>query len=749
MIRFLATFAIAGLLLACGRPGLAADVTLTPPSTIQAWRPAEFQVAGVPTVANPFDPDQIRVDAVIVSPSGRSLKVPAFWTEDYRYNLIAGEEHAEALGTQGWRLRFTPEEVGPHRLSLHLAVGSDTARPVVQSAFSVAAASPSPSPTGWVRIAPDQRSLQLSDGRPLRLIGENVCWPVRQGTSDYEVWFDAMRASGQNFARLWMCPWWAALEQTPGTLNRYNLDAAARMDRIFALARERGIFLLLAIDFHGMFQMNNPNWGGGGNIWPRNPYHRDHGGPCVHPNEFFTNAEAKKIYQKRLRYLIARYGAENHLVAWQFFNEIDNVYGPGLLQAADVADWHGEMGRWLKQHDPFGHLVTTSLTGGSDRPEIWTLPEMDFAVYHSYGDTAPGRFLAAMARSQMERYRKPFLVGEFGAEVFSWSRASDAHMRGFRQALWSTALSGSVGTMTSWWWEDIHTDNLYPLYSTFTRIMREAGWHEGDWRPARLSPEWTPPPTEVGEKSAKQDIYSGRVFLRVEPWFSDVKPVALTGQLAAERAAESLSGYIGPANATYARRSIVLDGWWAGDARLFFRVTRALGNVEPVVRIDGKDVWRQALPAPEGESERPRRLESDFQVMIPEGRHRVELANEHAVWLYLDSLRVQGLRPSEFAGGWRFHPESIALRKGDTAVLYVVSPHVVFPAGAQRYRPPLQRGERVTVHDWTDGHYRVDWYAPETGSLVQSVSVRAAGNALEVVLPDFEEDLVAVIRPRP
>jgi hypothetical protein len=749
MFRYLPLRLIAGLLLTGVKATLAANVTLSAPTSLQTWQRIEFQISGLPSVANPFDPDLIRVDATVLSPSGRSLRVPAFWTEDYRYDLIAGEEHPKSLGTQGWRLRLTAEEIGVHQIVLTVALGNGDAREVAQTSFTVTAASASSSPRGWVRVSPDQRSLQLSDGRPLRLIGENVCWPVRQGTYDYEVWFDAMKATGQNFARLWMCPWWAALEQTPGTLNRYNLDAAARMDRIFELARERGIFLLLAIDFHGMFQMNNPNWGGGGNIWPRNPYHRDHGGPCVHPNDFFTSAEARKIYQKRLRYLIARYGAENHLVAWQFFNEIDNVYGPGRLQAADVADWHGAMGRWLKQHDPFGHLVTTSLTGGSDRPEIWTLPEMDFTVYHSYGDTAPGRFLADMARSQMERYRKPFLVGEFGAEVFSWSRASDAHMRGFRQALWATALSGSMGTMTSWWWEDIHTDNLYPLYSTFTHLMQRAGWHEGAWQPARLSPAWTPPPTEVGEKAAKQDIYSGRVFLRVEPWFSSVKPVALTGQLAAERAAESLSGYIGPANAEYARRSIVLDGWWAGDARLFFRAGRALGDVEPVVRVDGKEVWRQALKAPDGERDRPRKLDTELQVMIPEGRHRVELANEHAEWLYLDSLRVQGLRPSEFAGGWKFQTESIALRQRDSAILYAVSPHIVFPAGAQRYRPPVQRGERVTLHEWTDGHYNIEWYSPETGTLLQTSSVRAEASRLDLILPDFEEDLVALIRPQP
>jgi len=59
------------------------------------------------------------------------------------------------------------------------------------------------------------------------------------------------------------------------------------------------------------------------------------------------------------------------------FNEIDNVFNTNL-NGDDVVVWHREMGQWLHAHDPYGHLVTTSLTGGSERPEIWSLPEMDF-----------------------------------------------------------------------------------------------------------------------------------------------------------------------------------------------------------------------------------------------------------------------------------------------------------------------------------------------------------------------------------
>ena len=72
-------------------------------------------------------------------------------------------------------------------------------------------------------------------------------------------------------------------------------------------------------------------------------------------------ATARALYQKRLRYLIGRYGYSPHLLAWEFFNEIDNVFGP--LNGDDVVAWHRQMGQWLHAHDPYGHLVTTSLTG--------------------------------------------------------------------------------------------------------------------------------------------------------------------------------------------------------------------------------------------------------------------------------------------------------------------------------------------------------------------------------------------------
>jgi hypothetical protein len=735
------------LLLALAAAGAVAAVRITLPDEARLWTPAEFRLEGAPTAANNFDPDQIRLDAVITAPSGRTLNVPAFWTQDHTSQLVLGEEQVATVGDPGWRLRYTPTETGRHRLTLHVTLGGKPATEIARSEFDAAPAAAGTRP-GWVGLAPDRRYLQTSDGRPLRLVGENVCWPIRRGTFDYVAWFDELQRSGQNFARLWMCPWSLALEQAPDSLTNYNLNAAWHLDRIFTLARERGIYLLLCLDFHGMYQNTNPHWGGSGNVWPKNPYQLSNGGPCVAPNDFFTDARARTLYQKRLRYLIARYGAHPNLLAWQFFNEIDNAYDTGPLKAADVADWHGAMGRWLKANDPFGHLVTTSLTGGSDRPEIWSQPEMDIAVYHSYGDPAPARKLATLTADFRQRYGKPVLIGEYGVDIWGWGRASDPYMRGLRQALWGGALGGSIGAATSWWWEEIHQDNAYPIFAALTGFLERAGWQQGVWTPARVEPVFTPPPPTVADQPADGEIYSNRIWLRVEPWFSEVRPVALTGQLAAERGAESLSSYLGPTNERYARRSIVLDGWWAGDAKLIFHINRAIGNVAPAVTIDGTAAWRTELPAAPDTPPGERKLDVEFSVPIPTGRHRVELANEMPVWLFVDSLRVQGLRPSSFADGWQFAPEPVALRQGQKAMVYVVSPHVVFPAGAQRYRPPVQHGQQVTLADWADGTYRIHWVDPETGAAVAATEATARDQHLTLVLPDFRVDLAALVEPR-
>jgi hypothetical protein len=341
-------------------------------NTAQLWQKVEFQITNVPNVSNPFDPDAIRLDATITEPSGGTIVVPAFWYQSYERSLSGGVEYDSLAGAPHWRMRFTPPVPGGYSISLAIVTNGQPCE-IVTTNFSVASNTP-PGRFGYISVASNRQYFQTGDGQALPLNGEDVAWPSSAATYDYDSYFASLQSTGQNFARVWMCPWSFGIEDAPGTLNNYALDPAWQLDYVFQLAEQSGIYIQLCLDYHGMFA-TQPDYWGGNNYWPVNPYNVTNGGPCLNANGFFTNATAKIIYQKRLRYSIGRYGYSQNLLGWEFFNEIDNDYG--FLNSTQLAAWHGYMGGWLHSNDVFNHLITTSLTYASDHPEIWSLPEIN------------------------------------------------------------------------------------------------------------------------------------------------------------------------------------------------------------------------------------------------------------------------------------------------------------------------------------------------------------------------------------
>jgi hypothetical protein len=733
-------------------PGLsrleAQTPAIIPLAAPQLWQRAQFRVEHAPVATNCFDPDLIRLDATFTPPSGHSLTVPAFWYQDFSRVLTNGIEVLALEGAPQWRIRYTPAEPGDYTVSLNIQTNNVSAGKPVVTHFNVPAAEPS-GQRGYVRVAPDHRYFETSDGRPLRLIGQNVCWAGGRGTFDYDVWFGGMKGAGENFARLWLAPWFMGLEHKPGTLNNYDLRGAWQLDTIFSQAEQDGIYLMLCFDHHGMYQVDNPGWSGSNNFWKTNPYNELNGGPCTKPNDFFTNVAARAIYQKRLRYLVGRYGYSPQLLAWQFFNEIDNVFGP--LTGDDVVAWHREMGQWLRAHDPYGHLITTSLTGGSERPEIWSLPEMDFSMYHSYAEPAPGKGAALAAQSMVKRYGKPVMVGEFGIDAGSWNIAADPHLRGFRQALWGGALGGSVGTAMSWWWENLDADNVYPLFVAMNGILGAAGWQEGDWAPVEFVHSEGPPlelvqPVPNGEPFTTQVALNGfrRHLQRKFPG-----EVAVASRQAADRASEFLSGFLRGSKEADLQRSVKLTAFFGGNARLLFHVKSVASDAVLAVRVGGKELLRTNFVGAGAAPTRPQVINQDFALNLPPDKQVVEIANDAgADWILLDSLKLEQVLPAEFAGGWTFGPEPVGLRNGKKAVLYVCSPWSVYPANALRYNPPFLSDQSVQLAGWPDGTFRAQWFDPSTGKAAGTTEGTTQGTILTLPLPTFSDDLAAIITPR-
>jgi hypothetical protein len=240
----------------------------------------------------------------------------------------------------------------------------------------------------------------------------------------------------------------------------------------------------LCFDYHGIFEVK-PDFWGGNNFWPRHPYNTTNGGPCQVQNDFFTSAEAKRLYEKRLRYLVARWTAFPNILAWEFFNEIDNEYA--YVKHPDVVAWHRDMGRHLRSIDPYQHLISSSFTGGSERPDLFALPEMDFAQYHSYNEKHPAQMTATKAARFREKYQKPFFVSEYGTDWKGWKPDTDPHFRALHQAIWSGAFSGAAGTGMTWWWESIHANNLYAPWSALSAFLQGSGAARADLRPAAFA----------------------------------------------------------------------------------------------------------------------------------------------------------------------------------------------------------------------------------------------------------------------
>jgi len=135
------------------------------------------------------------------------------------------------------------------------------------------------------------------------------------------------------------------------------------------------------------------------------------GGPAPTREAFFSDPAARARYKSRLRYLVARWGYSPSIGAWEFFNEVDNVtHGREdvvLIPHADVVRWHAEMGTYLKAIDPYGHLVTTSISH-RDIPGLNDIAPIDFNQKHVYRDT---NGIPDILTRYLERHGKPYVVG--------------------------------------------------------------------------------------------------------------------------------------------------------------------------------------------------------------------------------------------------------------------------------------------------------------------------------------------------
>jgi hypothetical protein len=408
--------------------------------------------------ANPFDPEELEIRVQFTSPSHMKTEIEAFWYQDFE---PIGHR---PIGEPGWRVRFTPTEAGDWTAVARITdQGLESAPFTFQVLLSY--------DPGFVRIHPQNpRYLALDNGDFFFPIGLNMAWWSGAGSAqgDYKKWMDLFVAHGGNAIRVWMAEWSFGLEWNDTPLGDYSnrLLRAWLLDQIFAMAEERDLYIMLVLlncaDFN--------NWQTDG--WNHNPYNAKLGGPLEEPQEYVTDPTARALLQRRLNYIVNRWGYSTHLLAWEWWNEVN------LAPFSDetIIPWLQEMTAFLRERDVNRHLTTNSYAI-RDLSPIWSMPELDLIQKHEYSHqiNSTDRDLTTRAAADFERLAasappKPILLGEFGYGNEGLGKDLDQSGIHLHNGLWATTFVGYAGTGMYWFW-DVYVE-AYKAWGHFRGLER-------------------------------------------------------------------------------------------------------------------------------------------------------------------------------------------------------------------------------------------------------------------------------------
>lgn len=458
---------------------------------------------------NPYDPEVIDVCAEFLSPSGISYRAIAFYYEGYTLMENKGIEVAARNGEDdGWKIRFTPNEVGDWTFTIRAVDQKGEVLLKEYNGKAFAFDCQAREAEGFVRKA-NARYLQresFSNGRmqyhSYYPVGPNVAWysvadyyKFRKpyGIYDYERYIDSLSGNA-NYMRIWISRFQYLALYGPEHAIRdngmpmmyfnssLNQKDAAELDHIVSYAAEHGIVLMPCLFSFGDFcdesetLTKSEQNAAMPSSWKYNPYHTIL--KLKRPADFFTDQEALRITSNYIRYIMARWGYATNIQAWELWNEICNMFKKTGLQGDEVGailQWHRKMAALIRSCDPHQHLVTTSLGGFAEKMEPLEqqiFEDLDVVQDHYYDNIQKARLRSQMTQMLLEkseqmreRYpQKPCFMGEYGLNntvsgIDNQSR--DPQGVDLHNSTWASLFSGSMGSASFWFWTVLDKCGLF------------------------------------------------------------------------------------------------------------------------------------------------------------------------------------------------------------------------------------------------------------------------------------------------
>ncbi|MDZ7399114.1 MAG: DUF5060 domain-containing protein [candidate division KSB1 bacterium] len=689
------------------------------PPTVHQYQPQFSSVKIKAQLANPFDVNEFQVNLILKSPSGKKIVQPGFFD---------GYDNGLAI----WRIRFTPSELGRYSYQLKLQANYHAKSTKSFSFKSIASGR-----NGFIRTNPNSDyTFQFDSGRLFRGFGENLCW-----ADDYEYYFKKLNAIGCNFVRIWMCPWNLYLEWSDPGLGRYHLPNAVRLDSVLTLAERYHIYIMLCFDYHGVVQREEGYFKE--KKWDENPYNQKNGGPCANEADFFNHPIAKRYYKNRLRYIVARYAFSPQILAWEFWNEVDLTAG----RPEDVVAWHKEMAAYLRQIDPYDHLITTSFAHG-EYDGIWEIPEIDFTQTHLYNRPNFAELIPAIIDRYRQTYGKPHVVGEFGSDYrgAQATRENDPDNVALHNGLWAGLFARTPISPLSWWWDElIDADDLYFHFQAITRFALNVATGAAPIERLELAdiviPKAAPANDSLLVFPAKgwQKIQSSHFEIREDGGISD---------------RDQIPAYLFGSSKPDMKQPIDFKITYKANGKFTVHVDEVSDFGLLKIYLDGKLALEQPLPLGPGEGQWERSewkpeinmfqgvYDKPYGIEVPAGLHTIRVDNDGRDWIKIKHFLFEntGLKAGE-------RIKVVGVQQDSTFYLWLRHERYQWQFSKEKILDRVPETSMILTHPMlTSSGYRVEWWDPYRGKILAEQRIDADhSNVLKLNIPSFKNDIAGKI----
>jgi hypothetical protein len=484
---------------------------------------------------NPFDPDQINIEAYFIHYNVTDLHYyeqylidPAdantayirqafgFYYEEFHtdYSTYADGDWIQDTTSFNFRIRFAPNRTGIWRTEIKIFING-TLEYVLKPIYFNCTPSDCPGFIAGGETTSDKRHFVFENGDAFFGIGQNIPFPTlpnaimppnygvtrSEPPKSYELrnsYIEDLAENEGNFIRIFMTEWADAIEWE--NLGNYKkaMPFAWETDNMFKLCEKEGVYLLWCHSIQVPFLDNNP-YGSGNLAWPGNPYNLELG--LSGPRDFFTDPTAKKYYKQRLRYMMARWGYSPSIAGMELMNEINQIihipepYHTDLSLRTDVGYWFNEMKNYIQDVLAYNFNVGSSFTaeiGYADDPPAnypydLVMYYSDFVDYHNYSmerNRNLGSRWKILNNDLYDLIKKPVIIGEVDMEHEILYQCSELE---FHNDIWANAMMGGFGIGLKWHnWMDrynqdfsvnyIYMREFFDTYIDFKNI---------DWEPKR------------------------------------------------------------------------------------------------------------------------------------------------------------------------------------------------------------------------------------------------------------------------